>query len=68
MRYLLFSPVYWEDTPNINTYNYRLNGFKEQPTDHYARPFYQLVNYDSQPKLCIRSQPRHKVSHAFVST
>ncbi|XP_037041406.1 uncharacterized protein LOC119078066 isoform X2 [Bradysia coprophila] len=52
-----------EDVPHIGTFSYRLNGFDQQPTDHYMRTFYlaidpELANYK---KLCVGSQPRHNV-------
>lgn len=52
-----------EDVPHIGTFSYRLNGFSDQPTDHYMRTYYLAVegylNY--YEKLCIGHQPRHKV-------
>ncbi|XP_049286238.1 uncharacterized protein LOC125765304 [Anopheles funestus] len=52
-----------EDVPNIGTFSYRLNGFDEQPTDHYMRTYYLAIEaYLSYYKrLCIGAKPRHKV-------
>jgi hypothetical protein len=52
-----------EDEPNIGTFSYRLNGFQEQPTDHYLRTFYQAISNDLNiyKKLCVGSIPKHKV-------
>lgn len=52
-----------EDVPYIGTFSYRLNGFDDQPTDHYMRTYYlalesQLSYYK---RLCVGAQPRHKV-------
>ena len=32
-----------EDVPDIGTFTYRLNGFDEQPTDHYMRTYYLAI-------------------------
>lgn len=52
-----------EDQPNIGTFSYRLNGFKEQPTDHYIRPYFLAIESDLHyyKKLCVGAQPKHKM-------
>ncbi|KAL1490473.1 hypothetical protein ABEB36_013161 [Hypothenemus hampei] len=55
--------AFFEDVPTIGTFTYRLNGFKEVPTDHYMRPYYlaSLGEQNKWPKLCTGDTPRHKV-------
>lgn len=52
-----------EDLPNVGTFTYRMNGFDQQPTDHYLRTFYlEVDNILSKTKPhCISNQPGHKV-------
>ena len=35
--------LYAEDQPSLGTWQLRLNGFEEQPVDHYMRPFWQAA-------------------------
>lgn len=52
-----------EDVPNIGTFSYRLNGFNEQPTDHYMRLYYLAIEDDLRTfkRLCVGSKKRHQV-------
>lgn len=52
-----------EDQPSIGTFSYRLNGFKQQPTDHYMRTYYQAIegNLSYYKRLCVGSRPKHQV-------
>lgn len=52
-----------EDCPTIGTYTYRLKGFKDQPTDHYSRPYYiSALKYQNKwPEYCAGDTPRHTV-------
>lgn len=55
--------MYSEDAPDFGVFQYRLKGFKEQPTDHYLRTFYlaaQSQKRDHQ-RYCWGSEPHHKV-------
>ncbi|XP_030372616.1 uncharacterized protein LOC115622717 isoform X2 [Scaptodrosophila lebanonensis] len=52
-----------EDLPNVGTFTYRMNGFEEQPVDHYLRTYYvqaQNMLSDSPPN-CVGHQPDHMV-------
>lgn len=52
-----------EDVPNIGTFSYRLNGFNEQPTDHYQRLYYLAIEDDlrTYKRLCVGAKKRHQV-------
>lgn len=58
-----------EDVPHIGTFTYRLNGFAEQPTDHYMRTYYVAIQKDLSyyADLCVGSQPRHKVMMDYTT-
>ncbi|CAJ0937740.1 unnamed protein product, partial [Mesorhabditis belari] len=36
-----YATLYGEDAANIGTFTYRLKGFRNQPTDHYTRTYFQ---------------------------
>ncbi|XP_031634268.1 uncharacterized protein LOC116347703 [Contarinia nasturtii] len=52
-----------EDLPDVGTFSYRLNGFQEQPTTHYMRPFYLAFQSEMKrhKRLCVGDTPRHQV-------
>lgn len=52
-----------EDLPDVGTFSLRLNGFREQPTTHYMRPFYLAFQKEKNrhKRLCVGDTPRHKV-------
>lgn len=60
--------MFCEDTPQIGTFQYRLQGFDAPPTHHYMRPFYLITypQYDQHPHLCLRNTPRHKVLFDYI--
>lgn len=57
-----------EDLPDVGTFSYRLNGFQEQPTTHYLRPFYLAFQSEIKrhKRLCIGDTPRHKVMFDYT--
>lgn len=50
-----------EDMALIGTFQYRMLGFKQQPTDHNMRTFYLAAErmYKNNIPLCLGSRPRH---------
>lgn len=58
-----------EDIPSVGTFSYRLNGFDEQPTDHYMRTYYLAIESElgSYRKLCVGHEPRHKVMMDYTT-
>ncbi|XP_053376356.1 uncharacterized protein LOC128547470 [Mercenaria mercenaria] len=43
-----YATFYAEDEKRWHTFNFRKEGFKVQPTDHYMRPFW-IADYQSRP-------------------
>lgn len=69
--------LYAEDDPRIASFNSRLGGFDEQPTDHYIRPFWLAVEQrgvngrrrnktDLLYRVCFDSEPLHNVTLNYV--
>ncbi|XP_055896897.1 uncharacterized protein LOC106052529 isoform X3 [Biomphalaria glabrata] len=53
-----------EDTAHLGTFQFRLLGFTNQPTDHYYRDFPLATEpyyYGHFPKFCVGSKPRHTI-------
>lgn len=38
-----YRTAFFEDLPKVGTFQYRFNGFKTRPADHYAYDFYKEV-------------------------
>uniref|UniRef100_A0AC35ETG0 Sulfatase N-terminal domain-containing protein n=1 Tax=Panagrolaimus sp. PS1159 TaxID=55785 RepID=A0AC35ETG0_9BILA len=47
---------YGEDLWLAGTFTYRLKGYKEQPTPHYTRPFYQMTEEMFSTLQCFGSE------------
>lgn len=63
-----YRTAYFEDMPWIGTFQYRFNGFKKQPADHYLRAFYLEESNGgkkwwspSQKKYCVGERPQYKL-------
>lgn len=52
--------LYAEDAASVGTFTYRLKGFKNQPTDHYTRTFFQKAESMLTSMNCLGSIPLHK--------
>ena len=57
--------MFSEDSPYLASFNYRLHGFQDPPTDHYARPFWietdKLIN-----SHCVNNRPSHDMSLKYL--
>uniref|UniRef100_A0A1I8GVD2 Sulfatase domain-containing protein n=3 Tax=Macrostomum lignano TaxID=282301 RepID=A0A1I8GVD2_9PLAT len=58
-----YTTQFGEDGSKYGTFQYRLLGFKKQPTDHYMRPFYLKLDelYPHRKYGCLGSKPLHQV-------
>ncbi|CAK1594881.1 unnamed protein product [Parnassius mnemosyne] len=64
-----YRTAYFEDMPWIGTFQYRFNGFRHQPADHYLRSFYleessrgkKWFNVGSNNKYCVGDTPQYKL-------
>ncbi|KHN79853.1 hypothetical protein Tcan_07595 [Toxocara canis] len=59
--------LYAEDAAAIGTFTYRLKGFKNQPTDHYTRTFFQKAERMLKSMNCVGSVPLHKDWFRYAS-
>ena len=58
--------MFSEDSPHFASFNYRLKGFKDPPTDHFARPFWMAAEDLGWTEYCINSRASHKVSFEYL--
>ena len=60
-----YATMFSEDSPGAASFNYRLNGFQDPPTDHYARPFW-MEAVTVMNGYCINSRASHDVSLRYL--
>ena len=60
-----YATMFSEDMPGAASFNYRLNGFQNPPTDHYARPFW-MEAVKTTGKYCINSRASHDESLKYL--
>ena len=60
-----YATMFSEDSPYFASFNYRLQGFQDPPTDHYARPFWMEADKILRG-LCINNRPSHDMSLKYL--
>ncbi|XP_026744249.1 uncharacterized protein LOC113505644 isoform X2 [Trichoplusia ni] len=61
-----YRTAFFEDMPWIGTFQYRFNGFRKQPADHYLRAFfleekkYWMDGLNKQNQHCVGAIPQYK--------
>ena len=58
--------MFSEDSSRFAAFNNRLKGFRDAPTDHYARPFWLAALDLGWERFCINSKASHKVSFEYL--
>lgn len=58
--------LFSEDCPVYGAFNYRLHGFKETPTDHFSRYFWEAAKITSA--YCVHSKPQHQIHFDYVTS
>ncbi|EDO40187.1 predicted protein, partial [Nematostella vectensis] len=61
--------MFSEDAPTIGAFNLRLNGFTNQPTDHYGHYFWWAVPMDAELGVhsnCINAQAQHVIQLQYL--
>ena len=58
--------MFSEDSPRFGSFNYRLKGFKDPPTDHFARPFWMAAADLGWEHFCINGRALHKVAFEYM--
>ncbi|XP_028406249.1 uncharacterized protein LOC114528742 [Dendronephthya gigantea] len=57
---------YSADNPALGTWQYRLMGFKDPPTDFYPRPFYTRASGLLKGDMCLGSKTISKVQFDYI--
>ena len=60
-----YATLFSEDSPRFASFNYRLHGFRDPPTDHFARPFW-LEAEKILDNYCIGGRAAHNVSLEYL--
>ncbi|XP_076453448.1 uncharacterized protein LOC143288706 [Babylonia areolata] len=65
-----YATLFAEDEPSLSTFNLRLNGFRDPPTDHYMRTFWQAL-WDStlrqgSNRFCTGNTPNHQFMLTYL--
>ncbi|PFX24499.1 uncharacterized protein LOC111331587 [Stylophora pistillata] len=60
-----YATLFSEDFPRLASFNYRLLGFKDPPTDHYSRPFW-LEAENVIKGHCIGGRASHNISLEYL--
>ncbi|XP_020613792.1 uncharacterized protein LOC110052015 [Orbicella faveolata] len=60
-----YATLFSEDSPLYASFNYRLHGFRDPPTDHFARPFWLEAENIIQ-KYCIGGRAAHNISLEYL--
>ena len=60
-----YATLFSEDSPHFASFNYRLHGFRDPPTDHFARPFWLEAENIIQ-KYCIGGRAAHNVALEYL--
>lgn len=65
-----YSTLFAEDQPHLGLFNYMDHGFKQQPTNHYLRPFWLQLESSSlhrmSSNLCFGDVPKHMVLLDYI--
>lgn len=62
-----YATMFSEDSPHLASFNLRLKGFRDPPTDHYARPFWlEASKLMRSRRLCLNSRPAHNESFNYL--
>lgn len=58
---------YSADKPSLGTWQYRLKGFDNPPTDFYPRPFYMIAQkLLKHPDICLASKTISEVQFDYI--
>jgi len=60
-----YATLFSEDSPGYASFNFRLHGFRDPPTDHYARPFW-LEAENIIRSYCIGGRAAHNISLEYL--